>query len=327
MSKVVIVDGIEVELADGERINGILAAQRAGIEIPHYCWHPGLTVVASCRMCLVETGTRNPDTGDVSMVPKLVPACQTPATPNTVFVTNSEKVEKARAMVEEDLLIDHPIDCPICDKAGECNLQDYHFKYGQDQRRADVRPFTSRRRDVGDTVTLFVDRCVMCSRCVRFTREISGTSELFVINRGSHEEIDVFPGYPLANKLSGNVVDLCPVGRPGRQGFSLPAARLVHEAAQRRVHGLLDRLLDLRRGEPGHGLPAQAARKPARQPVVDLRRGALRLSSRPQRPAVHQRRTPRRRPVDRARMVAGGPRNRRTVSRGGPRGRSCSRRT
>ena len=113
----VIVDGIEVELAAGERINGIQAAQRAGVEIPHYCWHAGLTVVASCRMCLVETGTRNPDTGDVTMVPKLVPACQTPATPNTVFITNSQQVANARAMVEEDLLIDHPIDCPICHDA------------------------------------------------------------------------------------------------------------------------------------------------------------------------------------------------------------------
>jgi NADH-quinone oxidoreductase subunit G len=91
-------------------------------------------------------------------------------------------------------------------------LQDYHFEHGQSERRADIRPFTSRRREMGDTVTLFVDRCVMCTRCVRFTREISGTSELMVINRGSHEEIDVFPGFPLANKLAGNVVDLCPVG-------------------------------------------------------------------------------------------------------------------
>ncbi len=215
----VFVNGIEVELEQGERINGIQAAQRAGIEIPHYCWHAGLSVVASCRMCLVEAGTRNPETGETTMVPKLVPACQTPATPNSVFVTNSEKVEKSRAMVEEDLLIDHPIDCPICDKAGECSLQDYHFKYGQDQRRADVRPFTSRKREMGDTVTLFVDRCVMCTRCVRFTREISGSSELFVINRGAHEEIDVFPGYPLENRMSGNVVDLCPVGALGDKDF------------------------------------------------------------------------------------------------------------
>ncbi|MEX0678519.1 MAG: molybdopterin-dependent oxidoreductase [Pirellulales bacterium] len=216
---IVIIDGIEVELVAGERPNGIEAARRAGIEIPHYCWHPGLTVVASCRMCLVETGTRNPQTGEVAMLPKLVPACQTPAGPNTVFVTNSEKVKQSRAMVEEDLLIRHPIDCPICDKAGECYLQDYHFRYGQDERRADVRPFTSRRREMGDTVTLFVDRCVMCTRCVRFTREISGRGELMVINRGDREEIDVFPGYPLANKLSGNVVDLCPVGALGDKDF------------------------------------------------------------------------------------------------------------
>ena len=148
--------------------------KRLGIEIPHYCWHPGLSVVASCRMCLVETWpSRSAETGEISLLPKLVPACQTPATDGTVFVTDSEKVQAARAMVEEDLLIRHPIDCPICDKAGECLLQDYHFQHGRSERRADLKPFTSRRRPVGDTVTLFVDRCVMCSRCVRFTRERS----------------------------------------------------------------------------------------------------------------------------------------------------------
>jgi NADH-quinone oxidoreductase subunit G len=208
----IFIDGTEVELPGDRRLNGIEAARLAGVEIPHYCWHPGLSVVASCRMCLVEAGSRNPDTGEVTMIPKLVPACQTPAVDNAVFVTNSEKVSRARAMVEEDLLIDHPIDCPICDKAGECWLQDYHFKYGQAKRRADIRPFTSRRRPMGDTVTLFVDRCVMCTRCTRFTREITGTGELMVIDRGAGEEIDVFPGHPLANKLSGCVVDLCPVG-------------------------------------------------------------------------------------------------------------------
>jgi NADH-quinone oxidoreductase subunit G len=215
----VIVDGQEIEIGDEARLNGIQAARLAGVEIPHYCWHAGLSVVASCRMCLVESGAKNAETGEVSMMPKLVPACQTPAKDGSVFVTNSEKVEKARAMVEEDLLIDHPIDCPICDKAGECNLQDYHFKHGQSERRADIKPFTSRRRPMGDTVTLFVDRCVMCTRCVRFTREISGASELMVINRGSHEEIDVFPGFPLDNKLAGNVVDLCPVGALGDRDF------------------------------------------------------------------------------------------------------------
>ncbi len=216
---IVIIDGQEIEIGDDEQLNGIQAAQRAGVDIPHYCWHPGLTVVASCRMCLVETGRRDGETGDVTMLPKLVPACQTPARDGTVFVTNSEKVTDARAMVEEDLLIRHPIDCPICDKAGECYLQDYHFKHGREQRRADIKPFTSRRRPLGDTVTLFVDRCVMCSRCVRFCREIPGTSELMVINRGAHEEIDIFPNFPLDNKMSGNVVDLCPVGALGDREF------------------------------------------------------------------------------------------------------------
>ncbi|MCH2128155.1 MAG: 2Fe-2S iron-sulfur cluster-binding protein [Pirellulaceae bacterium] len=215
----VIVNDVTVELKDDERLNGIQVARQAGFDIPHYCWHPGLSVVASCRMCLVESGRCDAETGEISMMPKLVPACQTPAMDGSVFVTESEKVHRARAQVEEALLIDHPIDCPVCDKAGECNLQDYHFKHGQEQRRADIRPFTSRRRSLGDTVTLFVDRCVMCSRCVRFCREISGTSELMVTGRGSGEEIDVFPGFPLENKLSGNVVDLCPVGALGDKDF------------------------------------------------------------------------------------------------------------
>jgi len=157
----VTIDGNTIEIPDDAKLNGIQAARLAGVEIPHYCWHPGLSVVASCRMCLVESGQRKPDSDEIQMVPKLVPACQTPARDGSVFVTKSEKVEHARAMVEEDLLIDHPIDCPICDKAGECYLQDYHFKHGQKSRRADIRPFTSRRRNMGSTVTLFVDRCVM----------------------------------------------------------------------------------------------------------------------------------------------------------------------
>ena len=169
-------------------------------------------------MCLVEVGTRNPKSGEIKMEPKLVPACNTWVTDQMVIVTNSEKVARARAMVEEGLLLRHPIDCPICDKAGECLLQDYHFQYGQKERRADLEPFTSRRRDIGD-VTLFVDRCILCTRCVRFTSEISGTSELMVTGRGAKEEIDVLGGFPLDNKLSGNVVDLCPVGALGDKDF------------------------------------------------------------------------------------------------------------
>ena len=206
------IDGQDIQIGDAERLNVIQAADRAGVAIPFYCWHPGLSVVASCRMCLVETGTKNKDTGEVSMVPKLVPACQTPAKDGTVVVTNSPKVRANQNFVQEGILLDHPVDCPICDQAGECWLQDYYFNHGHQERRADVRPFTSQRREMGQHVTLFVDRCVMCSRCVRFTREISGGGELLVIDRGSHAEIDVFPGFPLDDKMSGNTNDICPVG-------------------------------------------------------------------------------------------------------------------
>jgi NADH-quinone oxidoreductase subunit G len=207
----IIINDREFELPGKAKLNCIQAAKLAGVEIPYYCWHPGLTVVGSCRMCLIEIGSKDPKTGQITMQPKLVPACNHAAVEGTVIVTNSEKVAHARAMVEEDLLLRHPVDCPICDKAGECLLQDYYFDHGQEQRRADIQPFTSRRREIGD-VSLFVDRCILCSRCVRFTQEISGTSELMMTGRGAHEEIDVLPNHPLHNNLSGNVVDLCPVG-------------------------------------------------------------------------------------------------------------------
>ncbi len=207
----IVVNGQEIQIPDGARMNLIEAARLAGVEIPHYCYHPGLSVVASCRMCLVEVGQRDAD-GNVRMLPKLVPACATPAQDGTVVVTNSEKVRSAEALVEELLLLDHPVDCPICDQAGECYLQDYYYKYGRRERRAPAEPFTSRRKDVGQFVTLFIDRCVMCSRCVRFTREVSGTGELAVVKRGNRAIIDVFPGQELNNPLSGNTVDICPVG-------------------------------------------------------------------------------------------------------------------
>ena len=207
----ILVNGQEVCLPDNARLNLIEAARLAGVEIPHYCYHPGLSVVASCRMCLVEVGQRD-EQGNVRMMPKLVPACATPATDGTVVVTNSEKVRHAEALVEECLLLDHPVDCPICDQAGECYLQDYYYRYGQRERRAPATPFTSRRKDLGPYVTLFVNRCIMCSRCVRFTREVSGTGELAVVRRGNKAIIDTFDGYQLDNPLSGNTVDICPVG-------------------------------------------------------------------------------------------------------------------
>jgi NADH-quinone oxidoreductase subunit G len=195
-----------------EKLNLIQAAEKAGVLIPHYCWHPALTVVASCRMCLVEVGERKPD-GSVAMQPKVLPACQTPAREGTVVVTNSEKARYAQAQTLESLLLNHPLDCPVCDKAGECMLQDFSYKFGRSQTRmVDEKNTPPNKPDLSDKISLFTDRCILCSRCVRFTREISGTAELQVTDRGDHSEIDIFPGAPVDNKLAGNVVDICPVG-------------------------------------------------------------------------------------------------------------------
>ncbi len=208
----VIVNDKPVEIGPSEKLNCIQAAQRAGVEIPSYCWHPELSVVASCRMCLVEVGDKKPD-GTIAMQPKLFPGCQTPVKDGTVIVSNSEKVKAAQKATLEYLLLNHPLDCPVCDQAGECGLQDYSYEFGRGYSRLQEPKNIKPDKDyIGDQITLFTDRCIMCTRCVRFTREVSGSAELQVISRGTHEEIDIFPGDPCNNKLAGNVVDLCPVG-------------------------------------------------------------------------------------------------------------------
>jgi NADH-quinone oxidoreductase subunit G len=207
---VVHVNGKPVDIGN-ERLNVIQAALKGGVFIPHYCWHAALSVVASCRMCLVEVGEMKE--GKPLMQPKVVPGCQTPAKDGTVIVTDSDKAKRAQAATLEGLLLNHPLDCPVCDKAGECLLQDFSYRYGHSQSRMiDAKNTPPNKPDLGNNISLFTDRCIMCSRCVRFTREISGTAELLVLNRGDRSEIDIFPGEPINNKLSGNVVDLCPVG-------------------------------------------------------------------------------------------------------------------
>jgi NADH-quinone oxidoreductase subunit G len=202
-----------------ERLNLVQAAMKGGVFIPHYCWHPALSVVASCRMCLVEVGEKKPD-GTIAMQPRVVPACQTPAKDGTVCITNSEKAKFSQGRTLEGLLLNHPLDCPVCDKAGECLLQDYSYRFGNStSRMVDPKNTPPNKPDIGEHISLFTDRCIMCSRCVRFTREISGSSELMVTNRGHHSEIDIFPGEPVNNKLAGNVVDLCPVGALANKEF------------------------------------------------------------------------------------------------------------
>ncbi len=188
-------------------------ALEQGIELPHYCYHPGLSIVASCRICLAEVAQPNPRSGNkLELIPKLMPTCQTPAADGMVVYTQSPKSVANQKAVMEYLLINHPLDCPVCDQAGECHLQDYSYEYGRSESRFQEAKLKQPKKDVGPHVLLYSDRCIMCSRCVRFTREVTGTGELAVFGRGNREQIDVFPGQALDNELSGNVVDICPVG-------------------------------------------------------------------------------------------------------------------
>ena len=196
---------------DGPR-SILQVALENGIEIPHYCFHPGLSVVASCRICLAEIATPHPKTGELQKMPKLVPTCQQPATDGMEVYLDSPATRANQKAVMEYLLINHPLDCPVCDQAGECYLQDYSYKYGRAFSRFEETKVKNPKKDVGPHVLLYADRCIMCTRCVRFTREVTGTNELCVTGRGNKEEIDVFPGKALDNELSGNVVDICPVG-------------------------------------------------------------------------------------------------------------------
>ncbi len=208
----ILINGKEYPIPEGEKLNAIQMAKSVGIEVPYYCWHPALSVVANCRMCEVEVGTKDPKTGEIKMLPKLVPGCQTPAKDGTVLVTDSQKVQEHQRMVMEYLLLNHPLDCPVCDQAGECGLQDYSYHFGQSEHRFVEERLVNPKKEVSANIQLNQDRCIMCTRCVRFTREITQTGELEVMRRGNHAEIDVFPGRSVDNPLASNVVDLCPVG-------------------------------------------------------------------------------------------------------------------
>lgn len=195
------IDGKEIEVAKGTRI--IEAAKQTGIDIPFYCYHPGLSIAGNCRMCLVE----------VEKTPKLQIACHMECGDGMVVKTDTEKVKQTRKHVLEFLLVNHPLDCPICDQAGECWLQDYYLNYGAyDSRVNEDKVKKPKAVPVGPHVMLDAERCILCSRCVRFSDEISKTSEFGIINRGNHAEITVFPGKEVDNVYSGNVVDICPVG-------------------------------------------------------------------------------------------------------------------
>ncbi|CAN5789078.1 hypothetical protein BH11PLA1_BH11PLA1_16120 [soil metagenome] len=192
----------------------IQVANAAGVEVPQYCYHDGLSIVASCRICLAEIWMPDKASGKLApyMGGKLMPTCQTACMDGMVVYTDSPKSVANQKAVMEYLLINHPLDCPVCDQAGECSLQDYSYEYGRGESRFEETKVKQPKKDLGPNIYLYSDRCIMCTRCVRFTREVTGTAELLISGRGNKEEIDVFPGRPIDNELSGNVVDLCPVG-------------------------------------------------------------------------------------------------------------------
>jgi NADH-quinone oxidoreductase subunit G len=212
MAKVTI-DGQQADLKDGLTI--IRGAEQLGIEIPHYCWHPGLTIAGNCRMCLVE----------VEKVPKLQIACNTRITDSMVVHTKNDRVKRAQQSVLEFLLVNHPIDCPICDQAGECKLQDYYMDFDEKPSRFPVEEKVRKRKvvDLGPQVVLDQERCILCLRCTRFLDEVSKSSELGVFERGDRAFIDLAPGKRLDNLYSGNVVDICPVGALTSKDFRFHA--------------------------------------------------------------------------------------------------------
>jgi NADH-quinone oxidoreductase subunit G len=195
------IDGMEMTVPKGTRI--IDAAAMAGIDVPHYCYHPGLSSPAQCRMCLVE----------VEKVPKLVPACTGQVADGNVIRTQSENALKAREGVLEFYMVNHPLDCPVCDQAGECKLQDYISAEGPAMGRLKEPKRVLGRDDFGGDVLFYADRCVMCTRCVRFMREVAQDERLGVVQRGSRNVIDTFFDEGLDGNLwADNIVDICPVG-------------------------------------------------------------------------------------------------------------------
>jgi NADH-quinone oxidoreductase subunit G len=206
------IDGRQVGSPDGSTV--IQAAETLGIFVPRYCYHPGLSIAGNCRICLVE----------VEKAPKLQIACNTPVAEGMVVHTDSAKALDGRRAVLEFLLANHPLDCPVCDQSGECELQNFYMNFGlYDPRFREQKVKKKKAVALGPHVMLDQERCILCSRCVRFTDEISRTGEFGIFNRGDRAEVGLYPGQQLDNPYSGNVVDVCPVGALTEREFRFKA--------------------------------------------------------------------------------------------------------
>ena len=199
MAKVT-VDGTVVEVANGSSV--LQACEAAGVEIPRFCYHERLSVAGNCRMCLVE----------VEKAPKPIASCSYPVADGMVVKTDTPMVRNGRRGVMEFLLINHPLDCPICDQGGECDLQDQAYSYGQDHSRYAENKRAVKDKYLGPLVKTIMTRCIQCTRCVRFATEIAGVPELGATARGENMEITTYVEKALTSELSGNLIDICPVG-------------------------------------------------------------------------------------------------------------------
>ena len=227
------VDGKEVEVPKTmpDPISGkpvpttmIQACAMAKVDVPHYCYHPKLPVAGNCRMCLVEFGTPalgadrkpilNPDgSSKITKSPRPAIACATPVTPGMEIYTNTPAVKQMREGVLEFLLINHPLDCPICDQAGECKLQEYSVDYGKSESRfAEAKVHKPKRVELGPRIVLDDERCILCTRCIRFSKDVVGDDALGIVNRGSYNVLTAYPGKKFDNNYTLNTVDICPVG-------------------------------------------------------------------------------------------------------------------
>ncbi len=233
MNVTITVDGQQLETDSSKTI--IQAARDNGVAIPHFCWHPALSIAGNCRICLVDSGMpkktregqieRDGNGNPIIMyAPKLQIACQTQVAEGMVVQTKSEKVINAREAVMEFLLINHPLDCPICDEAGECKLQEYAYKHSVGESRFEFEKVRKPKRvNLGPNVLLDTERCIMCSRCIRFCDEIVKEPSLTFSNRGDHVQLTTFPGKELDNNYSMNTIDLCPVGALTSKDFRFKA--------------------------------------------------------------------------------------------------------
>lgn len=208
----VTIDGKQLEFTKGETV--LQVALRNGIQIPHFCYHPALSIAGNCRICLVE----------IEKMPKLAIACSTEAADGMVVHINSEKTKQAQNAVMEFLLINHPLDCPICDEAGECKLQEYAYKYGTGiSQFTEEKNKKDKRIELGPNVMLDRERCISCSRCIRYCDEIAKSPQLTFAKRGDRVYIDTFPGEKLDNPYSMNVIEICPVGALTSRDFRFKA--------------------------------------------------------------------------------------------------------